>query len=1485
MVDAALLRARVETTNVPQASQELAGFGRQIDQTGTRARDAQGRFAGFNQGIEQSGRSASTASRGYRELGLGIQSLSPVALTTTGAIVGVGVAAQKSVQASIEWESSLAGVAKTLDVTGLSAEEAQLAVADIGTELRQMAANDIPVAVTELAAIAETAGQLGIARDDVLAFTEVMAKLAVTTDLTSDAAATSFAQFLNVTGSATDTVDNLASSLVFLGNNSATTESKILNMATRIASAGSQAGLSDAQILGLAAALSSLGLEAEAGGTAASQVLIKINEAAIEGGEALENFADVAGVSAEQFAAAWQSDPQAAIAAFFEGLARIEDEGGNTVAIFDELELSGIRVTDTMRRVSGDVDLLTTAMDGSTQAAKDNSAANAEAAVRFDTTASKIQLANNRMNEAAITAGDELVPAYVALVDVGADLTESLSEQAVAFGQLRDAMTQLDPTALGEEYVNAILLPFTAGPDIIIGLGNALFGLGDAQNEAKAAGEGNLPVWENTLALLEQTRDELALTGPTWEEYLSAQEGASHQAVAANRAHMSLINTMNLEIDTAAELAAEWDMQALHALTLEDAALGLAGAYQQALAVQSAFQSQGSEFASTQRAIEDAVAAVQDKQTQGIPLTEKEISLLENHEEAIGRLVGGQQDATVEAGLAALAASELMLAQDELNRAIENGVEDLGPYKQRVEDAQAALGNMGSAAGETQSAQDDLAASINGPLITAIGDLTRSVEYISKPWLIEIDAATDAAEREVERLKGIIAAGAILPISIVSGDASGLIPGGGVANFASGGISEGGMAVVGEQGPELVFLPRGSQVMSHGDSQRFLGGFADGTGSLGAGGGINVEDFGDFREPFIDIGTQIAQAIQFGIEKELIESGIPTGAEYAQALIDGATDQIDTDGDKVLDAWIVVQDRIPELATGIGQDTVIALLEQYAALQGELELAILSGTDTGEIQAQLDAIFALFAAWSGNSVDEVEAVWDAITDEAKAAEAQAVWETLFGSIQMPGPTLSFDLDDLLSGDAQQDLQAAGEELWALFELYSAAGMTDAANAVLEQIAALDLQDKFVDEILGTDTGQQLMDEFAAQLEAAEAEEAAKAAAEAAKKVQEAIWDTILSVPIEELASGEFIDEQQKILEQLYEDLSIAKALGLDEQVEEIQQAIAEQEDLLAAAGEAMGTPIVEGVAASLDEIATFGDAAMAEMMRIFEDYPDIALGMVDDLIKAVQDGHIPFEQAMQLLADIPEKDLLPALERLEEQVTADLAQALLEFGPDSPEVQAILASLDLIADAAGAADDALSEIPDSLANLPGSKGYQAPGDQSPDGSGSGGGGSTQTVKELGPGGTLDDTMLALVNSGTTLSLPKSQWHSVLDALGATVYIDEDGLRRPSDNGGFELYGSPGNYYVNPFADGGIVTQPTLAYIGEAGETEGVFPLSRAQEFGFGGMDDDTIRKFARAFADELRRAPIQTNLDGRAIAGGMLHHLGSAAIQGQAMSR
>src|SRR5690606_15857860 len=168
--------------------------------------------------------------------------------------------------------------------------------ADLNQGLRDMA-GVLPATHDEIAGVAEAAGQLGIQTANVEDFTRTMIDLGETTNLSADEAATALARFANIMGTSQSEFSNMGSAVVDLGNNFATTEREIVEMGLRLAGAGRQAGLTEGEVLGLATALSSVGIEAEAGGTAFSRVLIEMGTAVDTQGEKLETFASVAGMA------------------------------------------------------------------------------------------------------------------------------------------------------------------------------------------------------------------------------------------------------------------------------------------------------------------------------------------------------------------------------------------------------------------------------------------------------------------------------------------------------------------------------------------------------------------------------------------------------------------------------------------------------------------------------------------------------------------------------------------------------------------------------------------------------------------------------------------------------------------------------------------------------------------------------------------------------------------------------------------------------------------------------------------------------------------------------------------------------------------------------------------------------------------------------------------------------------------------------------
>ncbi|MDN4609119.1 phage tail tape measure protein [Sporosarcina highlanderae] len=400
-------------------------------------------------------------------------------MKVTAPIMGIGAAAFK---AAVDYESAFAGVRKTVDMQEEEFQQLSRAIRDMSKE--------IPAAATEIARVAEAAGQLGIKNEAIQGFTRTMIDLGVATNMSSDEAATALARFANITQMSQKDFGRLGSVVVNLGNNFATTEREIVDMALRLAGAGAQVGMSEADILALSTALSSVGIQAEMGGSAISRVMVnmqvastgtekfrmvseatgmtlrELQLAAGSGGKAfgmfaeslgmtkkelnsviktqsdLENFAKIAGMTGEQFKKAFQEDAIGAIGAFINGLGNAEEAGTTAIEMLQEMGITEIRLRDSLLRAGGAAELFANAVDLSSNAWDENIALTKEAEERYKTTESQLKMLWNRVKDVGITLGDALIPALLATIDAAMPLIKQIESGAKAFADMDESQQQ-----------------------------------------------------------------------------------------------------------------------------------------------------------------------------------------------------------------------------------------------------------------------------------------------------------------------------------------------------------------------------------------------------------------------------------------------------------------------------------------------------------------------------------------------------------------------------------------------------------------------------------------------------------------------------------------------------------------------------------------------------------------------------------------------------------------------------------------------------------------------------------------------------------------------------------------------------------------------------------------------------------------------------------------------------------------------------------
>lgn len=413
------------SSSLDQQKQKLDNMGSSLEKAGVNTRNLASESKRLDTEIDELKDSQEQAARATRDMDA---SMSKAITTLQSMMAALGVTVllkqfydglKASADAAIAFESAMAGVDKTTD---LSSRE----LAAMANEFQRMS-TIIPVSANELAGIAETVGQLGIAKEGLGDFTEVMAKLSTATTMTAQEGATMLAQFANITQMDPRNYGRLASAVVDLGNKHATTEQKIIDMSQGMAASASLAGMSEADILGLSAAISSLGIEAQAGSTSASKLITELDKS-VKTGKGLQDFGRIAGMTGNDFAKAWGENAAGALARFITGLNDTERHGKSATVILEEMGITEVRLQRMMLSLAGSGDLMNRAIETSNTAWRENTALQAEAEKRYGTTESKVKMAENAFENLKVTLGEHLTPIIGGVAQAFTDVVTSITD-------------------------------------------------------------------------------------------------------------------------------------------------------------------------------------------------------------------------------------------------------------------------------------------------------------------------------------------------------------------------------------------------------------------------------------------------------------------------------------------------------------------------------------------------------------------------------------------------------------------------------------------------------------------------------------------------------------------------------------------------------------------------------------------------------------------------------------------------------------------------------------------------------------------------------------------------------------------------------------------------------------------------------------------------------------------------------------------------
>lgn len=340
------------------------------------------------------------------------------------------------VKAAIEFESAMADVKKVVDF------ETPESFAKMGDDLLTLSKR-IPIVGKDLAAISAAAGAAGMKENEILAFTEMVAKLATAFDMTAAQAGDDMAKIKTGLGYTVEQASALADAMNHLSNNVAAKAPQLIDYMKRVGVQGKQYGFSAEQTAALGAAMIAAGAESEVAATSFRNVgrALTKGDTVTKNGEAA--FKQL-GLTSMKVTKAMQRD---AVGTFRDVLARI-------AKLPKHLQASVISTIfgDEARAIAPLIDnvkLLDDVLGMVADRTKYLGSAQKEFEARTATTANAVQLFKNRLNVMSVTIGAALLPALNDTMKALHPFIEKLSQFAKDHPELTRAVVGTSTALIG----------------------------------------------------------------------------------------------------------------------------------------------------------------------------------------------------------------------------------------------------------------------------------------------------------------------------------------------------------------------------------------------------------------------------------------------------------------------------------------------------------------------------------------------------------------------------------------------------------------------------------------------------------------------------------------------------------------------------------------------------------------------------------------------------------------------------------------------------------------------------------------------------------------------------------------------------------------------------------------------------------------------------------------------------------------------------
>ncbi len=377
-----------------------------------------------------------------------------------------------SFESAKSYETQIAGIKRVIsDLSDETIKELKNIAVETGT------------AFEDIAEVATFGGALGLVEDELSSFVKTMTDLNTATGgaFGGEEGAKAVVVFLNQLGLGIEALDNFGSAIAVVGDKYADIGDETLTLATALSSLSTIAKVDQYDLIGLAGVMADLGLTGETASSAITRTFAQITKAVDSGDKMLAGFAKAAGMSAKEFTEAWKSKPMETFNAFINGLGNaafsdldkavknneatlkeyaevlgvtgeqfkamwgvdsqgtfqkyvdalgeLDDVGESAITVLGGVKLTSVRAMQTLLRLAGRGGEVAEAISLANQAWNENTALTDKANGIYDTTERKLQGMYESLKQLGSALMDDVMPFIKTFID---NITRTLQ----IFGEL-----------------------------------------------------------------------------------------------------------------------------------------------------------------------------------------------------------------------------------------------------------------------------------------------------------------------------------------------------------------------------------------------------------------------------------------------------------------------------------------------------------------------------------------------------------------------------------------------------------------------------------------------------------------------------------------------------------------------------------------------------------------------------------------------------------------------------------------------------------------------------------------------------------------------------------------------------------------------------------------------------------------------------------------------------------------------------------------